>query len=206
MTHTLHRRGDRDSLSRDFVFLMMPSKDVNHVGSAAKLRRFFEIARECGCTKIGDCRSGNEYYQGGVDKLMKNVQDRAVIHATFTDRAKVITMMKRLKEAELGLSVVLTGLLDVVDGCCQEVGLQRHTVEHSLGIWGRTDKLPPEPILEINTMCGHGMVSVNLIYDVIARIKAGKLTVEKGAEELFKPCMCGIFNPRRAEELLRKLV
>ncbi len=206
MTHTLHRRGTRDSLSRDFVFLIMPSKDINHVGSAPKLRRFFEIARECGCIKFGDCRSGNEYYQGGPDKVIENVQDRAVIHAVFDDRAKVVTMMKRLKEADLGLSVVVSGLLDVVDECCREAGLQRHTVEHSLGIWGRTEKLPPEPILQINTMCGHGMVTVNLIYDVIERIKKGQLTIEQGAEELFKPCMCGIFNPKRAEELLRELV
>jgi len=206
MTHTLHRRGDRDSLSRDFVFLIMPSKDINHVGSAAKLRRFFQIARECGCIKFGDCRSGNEYYQGGADKVIENVQDRAVVHAVFNDRAKVVDMMRRLKEADLGLSVVAGALNNKVDECCHEAGLQRHTVEHSLGIWGRTDKLPPEEILQINTMCGHGMVTVNLIYDVIQRIKAGKLTVEQGAEELFKPCMCGIFNTKRAEELLRKLV
>lgn len=206
MTHTLHRRGDRDSLSRDFVFLIMPSKDVNHVGSAPKLRRFLEIARECGCVKFGDCRSGNEYYQGGKEKVVQNVQDRAVVHAVFDDRAKVVTMMKRLVQAELGLSVVVSGLMDVVDGGCHEAGIQRHTVEHSGGIWGRTDRLPQEGILQINTMCGHGMVTVNLIKDVIERIKAGKLTVEQGAEELFKPCMCGIFNPKRAEELLQNLV
>lgn len=206
MTHTLHRRGDVDSLSRDIIFLTMPSKDINHVGSAPKLKRFFQIALECGAVKIGDCRSGNEYYQGSLENVVNNVQDRAVIHAVFTDRDKAVTMLRRLKEAELGLSVVVSGLLDEVDKCCREAGLQRHTVEHSLGIWGRTDKLPPEPILQINTMCGHGMVTVALIEDVIKRIKAGRLTVEKGAEELFKPCMCGIFNPKRAEELLRKIV
>ncbi len=206
MTHTLHRRGDRESLSRDFVFLMMPSKDINHVGSSAKLRRFFEIALECGAIKIGDCRSGNQYYQGGLDNVVQNVQDRAVIHAVFNDRDKVVTMIKRLKEADLGLSVVLSGLIDVVDECCHEAGIQRHTVEHSMGIWGRTDKLPPEEILQLNTMCGHGMVTVGLIYDVIEDIKRGRLTIEQGAEKLFRPCMCGIFNPKRAEELLAKIV
>ena len=76
MTHTLHRLGtDESILKQDFVMLAMPSKDINHVGSAPKLRRFFEIALEAGAIKIGDCRSGNEYYQGGVDKILENVED-----------------------------------------------------------------------------------------------------------------------------------
>jgi len=206
MTHTLHRRGSADSLSRDIIFLIMPSKDINHVGSHVPLKRFFQIALEEGAIKIGDCRSGNEYHQGTLDNVINNVQDRAVIHAVFDNKEKAITMMRRLKEANLGLSVVVSGLLDMVDGCCKTAGLQRHTVEHSLGVWGRVDKLPPEPILQINTMCGHGMVTVALINDVIDRIKTGGLSVERGAEELFKPCMCGIFNPKRAAELLQKIV
>ena len=205
MTHTLHRRGDVESLSRDFVFLMMPSKDINHVGSAPKLRAFLSLALECGAISIGDCRSGNQYYQGGLDRVLENVEDRAVVHAVFDDRDKVMTMLARLKEADLGLSVVLSGLVDVVDNCCQQVGIQRHTVEHSLGIWGRTDKLPSEEVLQVNTMCGHGMVTVGLINDVVERIRAGKLTAEQGAEELFKPCMCGIFNTSRATELLARM-
>ncbi len=206
MTHTLHRRGTRDSLSRDFVFLIMPSKDINHVGSAGPLRRFFELARETGCVKIGDCRSGNEYYQGSLDKVVQNVQDRAVIHAVFDDRERAVTMLRKLKDADLGLSIVVSGLLDVVDNCCQQAGLQRHTVEHSLGIWGRTDRLPPENILEINTMCGHGMVTAGRINSIIDHIKGGRMTAERGAEELFTTCMCGIFNTKRAAELLQKIV
>ena len=205
MTHTLHRRGSLESLSKDYIFLMMPSKDINHVDSAPKLRRFFKLALKNGCVKIGDCRSGNQYYQGGIDKIIENVEDRAVIHAVFDDKQKVINMLKVLQKENLGLSVVLSGLIDEADNCCRKAGLQRHTVEHSLGIWGKTALLPDEEILEINTMCGHGMVTVNLINDVIDRIKKGKLAIEKGAEELFKPCMCGIFNTKRAEKLLRDI-
>ena len=44
MTHTLHRIGRWSDLSQDFVFLMMPAKDINVKGSAEKLRTFFKIA------------------------------------------------------------------------------------------------------------------------------------------------------------------
>lgn len=205
MTHTLHRRGVADSLSRDYIFLIMPSKDINHVGSHRPLKRFFEIAQEQGAIKMGDCRSGNEYHQGSLANVVNNVQDRAVIHAVFNDKDKAIKMMRRLKDEDLGLSVVVSGLLHSVDECCQQAGLQRHTVEHSLGVWGRVDKLPPEHVLEVNTMCGHGMVTVGMINDVIDRVKRGRLTAARGAEELFKTCMCGIFNTSRAAELLQQV-
>lgn len=205
MTHTLHRRGTRESLSKDYVFLMMPSKDVNHENSAPKLRKFFRLAQKNGSVKIGNCRNGNEYYLGSEEKVIEAVEDRAVIQAVFNDKNKVINMMKDLKKEDIGLSVVVSGLLDEVDDCCEKSGLQRHTVNQSMGIWGNKEELPSEKTLELNTMCGHGMVTVNLINDIIDKIEKGKISIEDGAEELFKPCMCGIFNTKRAEELLKEI-
>jgi hypothetical protein len=203
MTHTLHRIGTEESLLEDYVLLIMPSKDINHEGSGPKMRRFFEMALEAGAIKIGDCRLGNEYHQGGVAKVIENVQDRAVVHAVFKNKDSLIKMLTTLKEAKLGLSVVVSGLFDHVGQCCRQVGLERHTINQSLGRWGRTDKLPSQEILQINTMCGHGMVTVGLIEEVIADVKAGECTPEEGAERLFQPCMCGIFNPYRASRLLK---
>ena len=205
MTHTLHRMGKEQSLKRDFVLLMMPSKGVNHKGSGAKLRRFLEICRDLGAIKIGDARLGNEYHQGGQEKMLGNVEDLAVVQAVFTDPKKVAQAIKAVKEADFGLSLVISGLFQEVRGCCAEAGVSPHTINESLGRWGRTDKLPSEEILSLNTMCGHGMVAVGLIEDVVERIKAKEMTPEQGGEELFKPCMCGIFNPDRAAELLRVL-
>ena len=204
MTHTLHRLGTEESLLEDYVVLIMPSKDINHKGSGPKMRRFFEMALECGAIKIGDCRLGNEYHQGSVTKVIENVEDRAVVHAVFKDKDTLIRMLKALKEADLGLSVVVSGLFDHVEHCCRQAGLEKHTINQSLGRWGRTDKLPNQEILQINTMCGHGMVAVGLIEEVIADVKSGECTAEEGAERLFQPCMCGIFNPYRATRLLRE--
>lgn len=202
MTHTLHRTGSPESLSRDYVLLFMPSKDINHVGSGPKLRRMLEICLENGAIRIGDCRLGNQYYQGGVDKLLAHVEDRAVVHGVFNDPDKVVAALKQLKAEDLGLSVVVSGLFDQVRECCGKSGLTPHTVNNTLGRWGKTDRLPPQDVLELNTMCGHGMVTVKLIEDTAAKVKSGEMTPEQGAERLFKPCMCGIFNADRAARLL----
>jgi hypothetical protein len=206
MTHTLHRIGDELSLKEDFVVLVMPSKDINHQGSGPKLRRFLEMALEAGAIKIGDARLGNEYYQDGIDRVLANVEDRAVVHAVFKDYDKLAKLLKALKEEDLGMSVVVSGLFEKTEQCIKQVGLEKHTINQSLGRWGQTDKLPDPKILQFNTMCGHGMVTLNLIKEVIAEVKQGNCTPEEGAERLFKPCMCGIFNPYRAANLLRTLV
>lgn len=205
MTHTLHRMGSDELLSEDYVVLMMPSKNINHENSAPKLRRFFELALANQAVTIGDCRLGNQYHQGGVDKIMENVQDRAVIHAVFKTREELVRMLTALKKEDLGLSVVVSGLFSEVWECCRKLGLDVHSINQSLGRWGRTDLLPSEDVLEINTMCGHGMVTRGLIEQTIADVKAGKVTCEEGAERLFKPCMCGIFNTHQGASLLHKL-
>jgi len=203
MTHTLHRMGER--LEEDYVVLIMPSKDINHKDSAPKLRRYLEMALEAGAIKIGDARLGNEYHQGGVENILKNMQDQAVVHAVFNKRANLVKALQAFKAADLGMSVVVSGLFDHVTQCCRQVGLSRHTINQSLGRWGRTDRLPPPEILQLNTMCGHGMVTVSLIETVLKAVKNGTCSPAEGAERLFKPCMCGIFNPHRAALLLEDL-
>ncbi len=205
MTHTLHRVGTRESLEGDWVFLCMPSKDINHVGSGPKLRRFLELCLKNNCVTLGDCRKGNEFHQGNRETMLANVEDRAVVTATFNKKDAVIAMIEDLKKEDLGLSIVISGLVDEIGECCSKTGLTPHTVEHSLGRWGKTEKLPPEEILEIATMCGHSMVSVNAIQAMIDEVKKGAMTAEAAAAELFKPCMCGIFNTDRAAKLITEI-
>ena len=203
MTHTLHRIGDY--LEEDYVVLVMPSKGINVAGSGPKLRRCLEIALEAGAVKIGDGRGGNEYIQGGVDKVLENIVDQAVVHAVFKSKEALVKMLKAIKEADLGLSVVVSGLFEHVAECCREAGLKRHTINQSMGRWGNTDRLPPPEILQLNTMCGHGMVSWGLIEEVIEGIKGGDYSLEEGAERLFAPCTCGVFNTHRAARILSDL-
>ena len=55
-------------------------------------------------------------------------------------------------------------------------------------------------------MCGHAMVPVALIDRTVEQVKQKKLTLKQAAVELTKPCVCGVFNPTRAEELLQRFL
>lgn len=206
MSHTLHRVGTVEQLTKDWCVLCMPSKGINDLGSHAPLKRFFELCVECDCVTLGDARSGNEFYQGSRENVINNVEDKAVITATFRSEEDVTRLLGRLKEEDLGLSVVVSGLVDRVAVCAHKVGLEPHTILSSLGRYGAVEKLPPYEICEIGTMCGHSMVSVTRIQNMIEKVKAGRLTSEKAAKELFKACMCGIFNVEKCARLIDQYI
>jgi len=83
---------------------------------------------------------------------------------------------------------------------------ERHTAQCPLGVWGKTDRLPPEEILDITTMCGHGMISSSLVRRMAREVSQGLISFEEAAGKLARPCSCGIFNPKRAEDLLRVVI
>jgi hypothetical protein len=114
--------------------------------------------------------------------------------------------MKELKQIDQGISIVVSGLFDEVFDCCQQAGINPPLIEFALGIHGNTKKLWPPEILDFVTMCGHGLVSGNLVKKMVRDLKKKKITLEKAAIELAKPCLCGIFNPDRAAKLLKKMV
>ena len=126
--------------------------------------------------------------------------------AVFTDMEAVQKVIAELIQADLGISINVSGLLEEVQACCRRGGIERHSVEHSLGIWGAKDRLPEREILEVNTLCGHGLVSFNLIRKMVEYVRLRRLTAKKAARTLAKCCECGVFNPARAEQLLVKMV
>jgi len=148
---------------------------------------------------IGQINLGNMY-----SHTIEEVLDAAhgIVHAVFTNPETVSEVLKELKEADLGMSVVVSGIFEKVDECAEKAGLQHHTANFSLGIIGKTEKLPSNDILEVITMCGHAMVSANLVTTMVDEIKAGRKTPEEAAKVLAPQCACGIFNPARAAKLL----
>ena len=199
MTHTLHRRGTAENLSNDYVLLCMAEPGINDEGSVPKLKEFLQIAMRHDPKNIGEMAYGNMYSHKTEDVITNASK---IVHAVYDTPEAVIEALKDLKEADLGLSVVVSGILDNVNECCQKAGLKRHTVNFSLGIWGKTKKLPSDEVLQVTTMCGHGLVPANLVTSLVEDIKKGNKKAEDASKELARHCCCGIFNPLRAAKLL----
>ena len=199
MTHSLHRRGSAESLKEDFVFLFIPAKGINDDGHEAKLQEFLRITLKHDPKNIGAITIGN-MYSHQVDEIIDGAT--GVAHAVFDNPGAVTEVLTELKEADLGLSTIVSGIYEHVDQCLEKAGLEHHTANFSLGIWGNTARLPGDDILEVTTMCGHAMVSSNLVLGMVDEVKAGRKTADEAAKTLAPQCACGIFNPARAAKLI----
>lgn len=205
MTHTLFRRGSAETLREDFVLLGMCATGYTHKGSAQVKKRLFEILQKFPHANSGEVKTGSEF-NAKMQDILSGFMDSSVIHYVFTDKKTVVEVLQAIKEADLGISVVLSGLFDEVGECCKKAGIHPHTVEHSAGIMGRVDKLPPEEVLGVTTMCGHGLVAPNLVLSLLDKVKKGKLSLKEAGAKLARPCICGVFNPERAEKQLAALL
>jgi hypothetical protein len=147
--------------------------------------------------------------------LLGAVATRApVITAVYTEMEDVVNLIDDLKGGWLQnnrkngypISIVLSGLFDDVHRCCQRTGSREHTYLHSLGYFGKTEGLPSEDELEIITMCGHGMIAAKRVRWLVKGIRAGETTPAEAAENVARPCLCGIVNRKRAGEVFQRLL
>ena len=206
MTHSLHRRGAVKDLHEDYVVIVKFSRQGKLERVQDRMRRTWEILSRYE-RDLENYGNHNPNWSGGPLYSMEDLKktDSPIIHAVFKDREKLKSFLKEMKENNLGLSIVVSGLYEETYTLCRELSIMPHTVNQSLGIHGRTELLPDEGVLEIHTLCGHAMVSPNLIRDMVKRINAGKITCKEAAKKLSRMCDCGIFNPHRAEILLGRM-
>jgi hypothetical protein len=221
MSHSLHRFGSAESLKDDFCIYTRAAKGVNRDNCGDKLRKILSIYISENPDNFGSSHAGKSFVAGlKPDEYAKTLDNSYGIIANFDSAEKVKGVLKKAKEAELGISMVVSGVIENVVQIAHECGLKPHTALLSLGVFGKTEKLPgkvttpalngegaPEnEVLEMVTMCGHSLVAANLVKDVIGKVKAGKLSPEDAAAVIAKPCTCGIFNVTRCARRLREIL
>jgi len=234
MSHTTQRRGlSPERPGEDLVFLAMaPSKYKDASGVieamgelAVKMLEHEPVnwmSRNFGDLKIDSVGMAGKML--GVMKpsklqavaklvLQRVASQSSVLTAVYADRDKVEALIRDLKGGWLArnrekgypISVCLSGLFDDIHECCRANELTEHSYLHSLGYFGKVDWLPSADEMELVTMCGHGLIAVNRIRDRVAKLKQGEMTLREAVEDLVKPCVCGIVNFDRAEEVLKRL-
>lgn len=204
MSHALHRHGTAEQLQNDYTFYARASRYVNREGCGPKLRKILSIAlSEKNLVNYGSSQAGKSYEAGLKPEEYAATLDKAYgVAGCFSDKETVRSFLTKLKEADTGISIVISGLIDEVAKIAGEIGLKPHTAFLSLGVFGKRSLLPEDEVQQVTTMCGHGMVASKLTQVVMDRVRRGKMTPEKGAHLLAQPCPCGIFNTNRCRTIL----
>jgi len=193
MTHSLYRKGAIEDLKNDYVIISMLARGFNDKSPEVKKNHL---------------RIGEIFKQHNPTNLLREGawSVSTVIQGCFSDIKDVKEILQTVKEEDLGVSVVVSGLISEVKDVCDDIGLKMHTVNLALGEFGKKELLPSEKTLEVTTMCGHHCVSSQSVEYYIDQIKKGKISLEKAAEKLTSPCVCGIFNTKRAMQVLSELI
>lgn len=208
MTHTSQRRGLDPSRPGEEIVVLAALPGA-YRGMEGPVRAMSELAAKM-------LEHGRDHWPKWVnDRLARVAEGPApgTLAVAFTDRQRVENLLSDLKKEWLPrnrekgypISIVLTGLIDDAHACCQKTGFKEHTYLHSLGAFGQVRDLPSGDELSLITMCGHGLIAKNRIRNLVRSIEKGELTPGEAAEDIARPCTCGIGNKKRAEELFARL-
>ncbi|MFH0847543.1 MAG: hypothetical protein V1894_05790, partial [Chloroflexota bacterium] len=163
-----------------------------------------QIAAKHNPTNFGDMIGGNSL-QKSLDEILPLVKETSIVHGIFTTMEDAVAFVKEVKEADLGISVVMSAPFARAWELVEKTGTMLHTQEFSGGIWGKLDYLPSPEINDFCTMCGHGMISRYLVENMIKRVAAGRISSLAASKEIGKQCCCGIYNVNRGKILLETL-
>jgi len=206
MTHSLHRMGTAESLRDDFVLIARPALGFNDKGAGRKIGRMLEIIFEVGPANIGFLETGDLLPRGfDPAEVISKMNDSSGIRCSFSSREKLKEVLRRFKEEDLGISVTVSGIIDDVFAICDEVGLDPHSINLSLGVHGNIGLLPEDEVLELTTMCGHALVAASLAKKGIEDVRCGRMSSKDAALMVGMPCACGLFNLDRAAAILSSL-
>lgn len=218
MTNTLHRYGSSESFRDDYILFAIPCKGKNDEGALEKLRTFLRI---CASHKPANMGNGNfgsyqpssnlnplnhwhRDYNQDYESVIGAVNKIGTVAAVFDSKEKAEAALREVIQADLGLSINMSTSVDGAQECCHDTGITRHSVEYSLGFWDRQDHLPNSQVLELATMCGHGMVSFNMAKKMLDMVREGRRTPDAAVLTLTRFCPCGVYNPIRAKRLLEE--
>jgi hypothetical protein len=220
MTNTLHRFGAPETLQDDYIVFAIAARGVNEDGAPAKLQEFLRLALTHHPVNVGNGITGGVYRasqnlnplahwrrtdQLDFKAIVEGIDSCTSAAAVFDTRANCEAFLAELKQADLGVSVNVSALADTAHTCCKQAGITRHSVGYSLGFHGDLNLLPERHVLELSTMCGHGMVSHNFARKMMDWVKEGRRDPKQAATYMARFCSCGVFNPTRAARILEEV-
>ena len=226
MTNTLHRYSEHYASERppnpepvqdDFIVFAMASRGINDDDLVEKYRAFLRLALKYNPVNLGDATKGGMLrprrdlnpkahwkrdQRPNPEEVIAGIDGHTTVAAVFGSYQDMKAFVDDVRGAKLGISVNISAPIEEAERCCRETGITRHSVEYSLGFCGRVDKLPDATVLELTTMCGHGMLSAHFAKKMIDWAKENRRSPAELANTMARFCSCGVFNTSRAERIL----
>ena len=98
MSHSLHRRGCKESLKDDFVILITPSVGINHENSGPMLWKILDIITDVGPNNIGSYETGTIYTGVTIEQIKESMPETPRVRCCFDSKEKMFEVLKRIKK------------------------------------------------------------------------------------------------------------
>ena len=126
MSHSLHRCGTEENLQNDYTFYARASRYVNREGCGPKLRKIFNLMLSEKVVNFGHAERNMNASRDPKDYAA--VLDTAYgVSGCFSDKKVLKSFLKKYKEADTGISLVVSGLIDEIVNIAKEIDLKPHT-------------------------------------------------------------------------------
>jgi len=218
MTNTLHRYGNGPSFKDDYIIFMIPTRGYNDEECIPKLKAFLKICAKYHPVNMGNGNRGSLAPQKNLNPLahwnrdnekewdivIEEVKKPGTVSAVFATKEDAEACLKEVIDADFGISVNMSTSVDNAKEAAECCGIKRHSINYSLGFNDPHDHLPNSQVLELSTMCGHGMISFNMAKKMLDMVREGRRTPKEAAETLIRFCPCGIYNPHRAKRIIEE--
>lgn len=218
MTNTLHRYGNADSFRDDYIVFAIACKGKNDDGAVERLKTFLAICAKHDPVSIGNSESGSYRPSRALrpsahwdrdlaadhQHVLDSTEKQRTVAAVFGSRERAEACLAEMIDAGLGLSINIATSVEGAQQVGEACGIKRHSVEYSLETLDPHDRLPDGQVLQLATMCGHGMVSANLAKKMLDMVREGRRSADQAAVTLARFCTCGVYNPVRAKRLIEE--
>jgi len=218
MTNTLHRYGNADSFNDDYIIFAIPSVGKNDEESIPKLKEFLRICTKHNPVNLGNGNRGSLAPDKSLsptvhwtrevnpdwNQVIEGVNKPGTVSAVFANKEDAEACLSEIIEADFGISVNMSTSVTNAKDAAKNCSIKRHSVEYALAFNDPHDHLPNSQVLELSTMCGHGMISFNLARKMLDMVREGRRTSDQAAVTLTRFCPCGVYNPIRAKRLLEE--
>lgn len=117
MTHTNHRQGTEESLSKDYVVFIYAAKGINSKDAGPKCQNFLRMAFNHNPVNAGSPQVGN-LFTIPAEKLIEGTGNQTKAYAVFDDKGKAEALVKDVTKENMGLSVIVSGLFQESSDIC----------------------------------------------------------------------------------------
>ena len=114
---------------------------VNHYDAKEELLKILDKIFELNPSNIGSYETVTIFSGATIEDIKAQLSEISRVRCCFSEKEKIKKLVKYIKNNEFGLSVTLSGLTEEIISQAEELEIEPHSINLSLGIFWENRKI-----------------------------------------------------------------